>query len=278
MKDIQVWNNLRMRKWMTEFLGELLFHADAETIKRCTRSGISWNVQQDFCWSSDSTSLEVCDIYKVHCFLHQKCGEMCSKGQYSLTNHFTSPCVFLEYPVSSGNVTMGAVKCQPHSGVFWHVCVLLSIVGKMQTKSYIVKLLCLLWLVVFGQAELEQYAALSRWQVTDCKFFVGKAPHEATILQSSMCTKNISPTNRPWHFSKFHPLLHKSPPFPFAAAGRFVFEKPTRDGVGGGLSVCLMKTGTTSQLSCKSIKTSSASKHDLILFHLSKKGRGEATG
>jgi len=99
------------------------------------------------------------------------------------------------------------------SSILWGQC------KQNQTSE----LLCLPWPVVSGLAQIEQYA------VTGDRVFEGKAPHEATILQSSMCAEKHLPNKTSLAFLQISSPFFQ-PPF-LLAAGSFILKKRTRDGV-----------------------------------------------
>lgn len=110
-------------------------------------------------------------------------------------------------------------------------------------------------------------AAGDRWQIVS---FCGESTTWGNCSAILHVHRKTSPQqNISWCFSK-SPPSRKSPPFPSAAAGRFVFEKPTRDGAGGGsLCACVENRNNSARLqryqNTSSIKTLS----------ISKKGRGK---
>ncbi len=85
--------------------------------------------------------------------------------------------------------------------------------GCLQNHTY--SSCCLLWLVVSGLAELEQYVALSRWQVTDCEFLWGKHHMRQPFCNPPCAQKNIPnklslaflQNSSPFYTSPLPPLL-----------------------------------------------------------------------
>lgn len=173
----------------------------ADIIKRHTSTGISWNVLKDRLQPQTRCPQKVCDICKVLRFLHRY-DQLPHSGlawnvDFSQSTQFTMDKATFFSPWKSCFIR----KCFSGAVIFFfffgiHVYVLLNTAGTMQTESYI-------WAAVFIvacclQSDLTRAICSSdRWQVTDCKFLMGKNHMRQLFCNPPCAQKNIPPTKVP---------------------------------------------------------------------------------